>query len=126
MNLEHFQRKQRSTNLFLKTVRSDKRLLKVFLQYREEVIDYLKSQLKFGTLTFEIIEHTIYNIPTYQEINIKYTRQIHNPQINDSTLYDFFRKKKIKKDYLNVTSFFTALFVFLSMLYQELYQLYCS
>jgi hypothetical protein len=126
MNLEHFQQIAQSRKYRRRLIQSNKKLFNLFLLYREEVSDYLKSQLRYGALTFEIIEHTIYNIPTYQEINIKYTRQIHNPQISDSTLYDFFRKKTIKKDYINVSSFLVALFVFLCALYEELHQIYCS
>jgi hypothetical protein len=98
MNLEHFyekaQKRVQKQKSFFKIVRSFKKVFDVFLEYREEVRTHLKRQLRYGAIKYEILEHQIYGITTHLEINVIYKRQIHDPQINDSSLDNFFRKKK--------------------------------
>ena len=125
MNLEHFQQRVKCKKQYLEFIASNARLFNLYVQYQKEIKDYLKSQLRYGSLTFEIIEHSMYNIPLYQEVNIKYTRQIHNPQINDSTLYDYFRQKKFKRTGTNLISLLITFLLLCVFLYIEFYRLYC-
>lgn len=126
MNLEHFQQRLKTKQKILKFIFSNNKLIKLYLEYQLAIKRYLKSQLQYGSLIFEITEHSIYGIPLYQEINIKYTKQIHNPQINDSTLYDFFRKKKFKFNTINIISLIITFFICCLFIYTEIYYLYTS
>jgi hypothetical protein len=94
MNLEHFKDRIKYRKKYYDFIAATPKLLKKYREHRKAIKKLIKRQMAYGALTFEMIEHTMYGVPLYQEINIKYTKQIHNPQINDPTMYDYFRPKK--------------------------------
>jgi hypothetical protein len=95
-HLEYYKERIKYRGAFYDFIAKNPKIKERYQARRREVKKIIKRQMKFGALTFEMIEQKIYGITMYQEINIKYTKQIYKPQINDSTLYDYFRPKEFQ------------------------------
>ncbi len=121
MNFEHLFNLIKNKKNQLK----NRKILKKFINYHVELLKIKKNKLKLGAVTFDIIQKNLYNIITYQVIEMRYIRQ--DTSFDDELkLENQLKALNWKWDYANVLAFLIIFALLILIVISYIYLWYCN